>query len=56
MRKHLGALVVIVLILLYVPHAGTSAQKIQHELGGALTSVGHAVGQFLDGAGNGASK
>jgi len=47
--KFVWPALILVLILLYVPHAGTNAQQLQHKLGRTLTSVGHGVGQFVDG-------
>ena len=46
--KFLMPALAVVLVLLYVPHAATSAQRGAHKLGVFLTSAGRGLGHFLD--------
>ena len=47
--KFLMPALAVVLVLLYVPHAATSAQRGAHKLGVFLTDTGRGIGHFLDG-------
>lgn len=48
-KKILVPLLAVLLVLLYIPGAPSSAQRLQHKVGTLLTSNGRGVGHFLDG-------
>jgi hypothetical protein len=48
-KKLLVPFVAVLLVLLYVPHASTSAQRGAHKVGVFLTNTGRGLGHFLDG-------
>lgn len=46
--KILIPLIAVILVLLYVPGAPTSAARMQHKVGKFLHDTGRGVGHFLD--------
>ena len=45
--KYLIPAFAVVLVLLYVPGAPASAQRLQHKVGALLTSTGRGVGHLM---------
>jgi hypothetical protein len=46
--KFLVPALAVLIVLLYVPHAATSAQRGAHKVGVFLTSAGRGLSHFLD--------